>query len=67
MLNITQIILAIFLTTIIILQSKGGGLGSAFGGSASYHTKRGAEKSLFALTIITCIVFVTVAFFNAVS
>jgi len=67
MLNIIQVILAIFVIAIIVIQSKGGGLGSAFGGGASYHTKRGAEKTIFYLTILACIAFVIVAFFNSIS
>lgn len=67
MLNITQIILAIFVITIIVLQSKGGGLGASFGGGASYHSKRGAEKTIFLITIIASIAFVVVAFFNSIS
>jgi len=67
MLDVIQILLSVFLITIIILQAKGGGLGSAFGGGASYHTKRGAEKTLFSLTIFVSILFVIVAFFNSLS
>lgn len=59
-LDITQILLSIFLITSIILQAKGTGLGSAFGGSG-YHTKRGAEKTLFASTVIGSLLFVIVA------
>ncbi len=48
-----QIILAIILIVLIILQSKGAGLGSTFGGDMGfYSTKRGAEKILFILTFI---------------
>lgn len=65
MLDIIQIILGASLITTIIVQAKSGGLGSAFGGGASYHTKRGAEKSLFYLTIILSVLFVVISFFNA--
>lgn len=65
MLNLVQIVLAIIVIVAVILQSKGGGLGSAFGGGASYHTKRGAEKSLFYLTILGSIAFVVIAFVNS--
>lgn len=67
MLNLIQIILAIILVTVIILQAKGGGLGSALGGGFSYHTKRGAEKTLFYLTIIVSTLFVVVAFLNSLA
>ncbi|OIP24197.1 preprotein translocase subunit SecG [bacterium CG2_30_37_16] len=42
----------------ILLQSKGSGLGAAFGGTSNiYKVKRGAEKFLFYLTIVMAIVF----------
>lgn len=54
---IVQIVLALMLTGAILLQGQGSGLGSAFGGSASYHTKRGMEKTLYILTIVLLVVF----------
>lgn len=65
MLNILQIILSIVLITVIVLQAKGTGLGSAFGGSAGYHTKRGAEKFLFNATIVLSVLFIIVSFYNS--
>lgn len=65
MLDLIQIILGIILITFIILQAKGTGLGSAFGGGSNFHTKRGAEKFLFYSTIITSLLFVIVGFFNS--
>lgn len=54
-----QIILGIILILVIIIQQKGTGLGTAFGGDLSfYRTKRGAEKLLFYLTIILSSVFI---------
>ena len=42
----------------ILLQSKGSGLGAAFGGTSNiYKVKRGAEKFLFYLTIVMAILF----------
>ena len=66
MLQIFQIILGIILITVILLQAKGTGLGVSFGGGDSYHTKRGAERFLFAVTIITSILFILVALFNTI-
>lgn len=65
MLDIVQIVISVLLITVIILQAKGTGLGSAFGGGGSYHTKRGAEKFLFTATIVLGVAFVVVAFFNS--
>lgn len=56
--SVIQIVLAIILTVLILLQNKGVGLGSAFGGGTGfYHTKRGFEKLLFYATIITSVLF----------
>lgn len=53
-----QIILGIILITLILLQTKGTGLGSTFGGDLGFYgTKRGAEKMIFTLTIIIAIIF----------
>lgn len=49
---LSQIILGILLILIIIIQQKGSGIGTSFGGDLSfYRTKRGAEKLLFYATI----------------
>ncbi len=56
--SLIQIILGILVTVLILLQSKGTGLGSAFGGDmAFYGTKRGAEKMLFTTTIVLSMLF----------
>lgn len=49
---ILQILVALSLIALILLQAKGGGLGTAFGGQSQvYHTKKGVEKVVFYLTI----------------
>ncbi|OGE25657.1 preprotein translocase subunit SecG [Candidatus Daviesbacteria bacterium RIFCSPHIGHO2_02_FULL_39_12] len=54
-----QIILGVLLILVIIIQQKGSGLGSAFGGDLGfYRTKRGAEKLLFYGTIILSLAFI---------
>lgn len=56
---IIQVLLAVVLTGLILLQSKGAGLGSAFGGDMGfYRTKRGFEKLLFRGTIVVAALFV---------
>ena len=65
--DIVQITSATLLIIVILIQGKGSGLGSAFGGSDNIATKkRGAEKGLFILTIILSIVFLGTAFINVV-
>ncbi len=58
-LSIAQILVAIALVAVVLLQVKGGGLGGIFGQPDSvYRTRRGVEKTLFRLTIILVTVFV---------
>lgn len=64
---IIEIILGIALITLIILQSKGTGLGSTFGGDMGFYgTKRGAEKMLFVLTIIVAALFLLTSLVGAI-
>lgn len=47
-----EIVVAVLLVGSILLQVKGTGLGSAFGGSGElYQSKRGVEKIVFYATI----------------
>ena len=54
---IIQIISSIVLVILIVLQSKSGGLGSVFGGTGSYSTRRGVEVVIFRLTILIAVIF----------
>lgn len=66
-LNIIQIIISILLVITILIQQRGSGLGSAFGGdSAIYRTKRGLEKSLHIVTIVLAVIFLVTAFLNII-
>ena len=58
---IAQIIVGVLLITVVLFQSASGGIGSALGGSDTYHTKRGVEKGLFYLTIILATVFTSIS------
>lgn len=59
---VTEIVLGVLLIGLIVLQSKGTGLGSTFGGDMGFYgTKRGAEKMLFVLTIIVSFLFLLTA------
>ena len=54
-----QVIFAVLLVVAIIMQQKGTGLGSAFGGGGNIYrsTKRGGEKVLHIATIVFAIIF----------
>lgn len=61
-LRLVELILAIALVVLILMQSRGTSLGSVFGQEGSvYHTRRGAEKILFNVTIAVAIGFFVVA------
>jgi len=63
--TIVQVILAVILMTAILLQSRGAGLGEAFGGSSTFYgTRRGGEKWLFNATMVVAVLFVLVAIIN---
>lgn len=55
---IFQAILSTGLIMMILLQAQGSGLGANWtGGGETYHTKRGIEKILLYLTILTAMLF----------
>ncbi len=59
---VAQIVLAIALILIILLQVRGGGLGGIFGQADTvYRTKRGLEKTLFQFTVTLAIIFVLIS------
>jgi preprotein translocase subunit SecG len=67
-LYIAQIILAIVLIGLFLLQVRGGGLGGIFGQQTGmYRTKRGIEKTLFRFTIILVVIFVIVSIFSVLA
>ncbi|MBI2634928.1 MAG: preprotein translocase subunit SecG [Parcubacteria group bacterium] len=58
-LTIIQIIISVLLIGAILLQSRGSGLSSVFGGESTfYHTRRGIEKIVFFATIILAVLFI---------
>jgi len=64
-LNILQIVISVLLVVAILLQQRGSGLSSAFGGDSSiYRTKRGLEKSLHIFTIVLAVLFLVTALLN---
>ncbi|MGD0977106.1 MAG: preprotein translocase subunit SecG [Minisyncoccia bacterium] len=59
---IIQSVLAILLIASILVQQRGAGLGSSFGGDGSgYSTRRGAEKFIFIGTIVLAVLFFAVS------
>ena len=61
-LYISQIIVAVALILVSLLQVKGGGLGGIFGQADTvYRTKRGVEKTLFQFTIALVVIFIVLS------
>jgi protein translocase SecG subunit len=60
-LPIAQIIVSIFLILFILLQQRGGALGSIFGEGGFYIKRRGVEKKIFWATIILGTLFIILA------
>jgi preprotein translocase subunit SecG len=60
--NVAQIILSVSLIAIVLLQTRGGGLGGIFGSqSGVYRTRRGIEKTLFNMTIAIVAAFLVIS------
>ena len=65
-LQIGQIVIAVAVATSILLQARGTGLSSTFGGeSTAYRSRRGLERTLFRLTIVLITVFVLISLVGA--
>lgn len=61
-LQIADLILAISVVTLILMQSRGTSLGSVFGQEGSvFHTRRGAERVLFNVTIGVVIAWLVIS------
>ena len=57
-LAVLQLVSAILLIIAILLQQRGTGLGSAFGGEGNvYRTVRGLERTLVIATVVLAVVF----------
>ena len=65
-LNLAQIVVSVALIVTILMQTKGAGAGSLFGGSDTsvYRTRRGLEKTLFNVTIGLSLAFFVIAILN---
>lgn len=65
-LQIAQILIAIAVGASILLQARGTGLSSTFGGeSTAYRSRRGLERTLFRLTLVLVAVYVVISIVGA--
>jgi len=68
--QLASIVMSIALIVLIMLQVKGGGLGSLLGGDAGgglARTRRGLEKTLFQVTIGLAFVFLVICILSVVT
>lgn len=66
LLQIAQIVIAIAVASSILLQARGTGLSSTFGGeSTAYRSRRGIERTLFRLTVVLVAVFIIISLIGA--
>lgn len=50
---------AVFMIILILMQTRGAGLGAGFGSAAEVETvRRGSDKTLFQMTIVTAVIFI---------
>lgn len=56
--NYVTIASAIFMTILILIQTRGASLGAGLGGAGEVNTtRRGTDKQIFQITIVTAVVF----------
>ena len=66
LLQVAQIVIAVAVSASILLQARGTGLSSTFGGeSTAYRSRRGLERTLFRLTVILIAVYVVISLVGA--
>lgn len=64
-LPIAQIIVTVFLMSLILLQQRGTALGSAFGAEGGFYTtRRGLQKKIFWATCVLGATFIFLALLN---
>jgi len=64
---VLQIILSVFLIGLIMVQARGKGLSSAWGGGSASFSRRGLERLIFRLTFIVSALFILISILLIVS
>ncbi len=60
--QLSQISISVAVLAAILLQARGTGLSSTFGGeSTAYRSRRGLERTLFRVTIVLATAFVVIS------
>lgn len=61
-----QILVAVLLVAVILVQIRGQGSGFFGSAQASFRTRRGVEKTLFQFTIVLVVFFTLLAIVSAI-
>ena len=62
---ILNIIVSLIIIGLILMQGKGAGLGSAWGGAGEmFQTRRGVEKIVLKATIAVVVIFFAISVYN---
>lgn len=64
LITIGQLVLAVLLIGLVLLQERSSGTGGLFGGGTeggSYQTRRGLERTIYWATIVVAILFATLS------
>ena len=68
-LNLALVLVSFALIVLVLLQSKGAGLGGLGGGDfggSGYHVRRGVERLVFNITIVLSFLFFLLALLNVI-
>ncbi len=62
-LGIVQLVLSVLLIVVVLVQQKGAGLGAGFGsgGGGIQSSRRGVDKTLHTITIVTSLLFFAIS------
>jgi preprotein translocase subunit SecG len=61
--EVAQIVVSVALIVCVLLQARGAGLGSVFGGTGQvFKTRRGIDKLLFNTTVVFAVLFTIISF-----
>lgn len=65
--QIITIVSMVFMTVLILLQTRGASLGAGFGGTGELFTaRRGVDKTMHQITIILAIIFIASIVFGII-
>jgi len=69
MLTVLQVVFAVILIVLILIQERDAGVSGLLGGTGggAYQTRRGLEKIIFRATITVAVIFAALSIINLIS